>query len=243
MGVKNVIILEDNSTTLEQLRQLVLECGAYHVYALDNFEDACACVMKNTIDLFLVDIILDTGKPGDTSGLLFVERIRQMEQYMFTPVIFITSLEDPRMYTYENLHCYGFLEKPFDPERVRTLVRNSMHFPKTAQEDKTLFFRKDGIIMAVNRNDIVYVECINHMMRIHTVKKDYLEIPYYTMKKILAEIDSADMIQCSRSSAVSRKFIHSVDIPNRFIQLKDGLGTVEIGLTYKKSMREMVGGL
>lgn len=67
MDLKNVIILEDNSDTREYLKKLVSECGEYCIYALDNVRDAYACVLENVIDLFLVDIILDTSKPGDSA--------------------------------------------------------------------------------------------------------------------------------------------------------------------------------
>ena len=42
--------------------------------------------------MFLVDIILDEDKSSDTSGIKLVEGIRRIPKYMFTPVLFITSL-------------------------------------------------------------------------------------------------------------------------------------------------------
>ena len=67
-----------------------------------------------------------------------------------------------------------------------------------------------------------------------------LSIPYVTLKKFLAEADSEDMIQCSRSTVVNKKFIHNVDIPNQVIQLRGGAETVEIGIMYKKSFKELL---
>ena len=45
-------------------------------------------------------------------------------------------------------------------------------------------------------------------------------------------------IQCSRSVVVNTDYIHNVDITNRVIQLKKQVGTVEIGIMYKKELRE-----
>lgn len=207
------------------------------VFSFDNIKDAYQCAMERTIDLFLVDIILDTSNPGDTSGLRYVENIRRIEHYRFIPVIFVTSLEDTRSYTYENLHCYSFIEKPFDVNRVKQAVEQCLRFPGNIQNAKTLYFRRDGIIFAVDLEEIVYAESVNHIMHIHTKPGDVLKIPYITIKKLLEEADSLDMIQCSRNTVINKNFVHNVDIPNQIIQLKGDFGRVEIGIRFKKCMK------
>ena len=92
--------------------------------------------------------------------------------------------------------------------------------------------------MAVERDDIVYAESINHIMHIYTSNKDQMSIPYITLKKLIEEADSPNMIQCSRSTVVNKAYIHNIDFPNRMIQLKNNLGRVEIGIMYKKYLRE-----
>jgi len=68
--LKKILILEDNPVALEHLETLVREVDARNdIYAFDNIKDAYQCAMEKTIDLFLIDIILDTKKPGDASGL------------------------------------------------------------------------------------------------------------------------------------------------------------------------------
>lgn len=236
---KKILILEDNPATLEHLTNIVREVDNHNaVYFFDNIKDAYQCAMEKTIDLFMIDIILDTSNPGDASGLKFVENIRRVEHYSFTPIIFVTSLEDARSYTYENLHCYSFIEKPFDVDRVKQMVEQCLRFPGKGNSSKTLYFRKDGIILAVEREDIVFAESIEHIMHIHTKQGDVLKIPYITIKKLLEEIDSLDIIQCSRNTVVNKNYILNVDIPNRMIKLKGNLGRVEIGVMFKKHVKE-----
>lgn len=201
-------------------------------------KDAYQYALERTIDLFIIDIILDTSCQGDSSGLKFVDNIRQVKHYSFTPVIFVTALEDSKSYTYEKLHCYRFLEKPFDPQALKRLVEQCLCFPNSRREEKNIYFRKDGIVLAVDRNDIVYAECINHTTYIHTKRGDVLDIAYMSLKKLMEEIDSPDMERCSRSTIINIRFIHNVDITNRIVQFKDGLGSIEIGATYKKYMKE-----
>ncbi len=236
---KNVLVLEDNKNTREHIRTIIEEGGMNcKVWVTGNMVEAYGIALSKKISVFIVDIILDTRRPGDLSGLCFIEQIRKNWEYAFIPVIVITSLEDPKMYSYQKLHCYGYIEKPFEEEQLKELVKNALCFPQRAAVEKTLYFRKEGIIYAVERTDIVYVESINHMLHIHVKSGDVLKIPYITLKKVLDEVNSADIIQCSRNMLVNKSFIANADITNRFIQLRYNLGKVEIGLTYKNHVKE-----
>ncbi len=236
--MKKVLVLEDNRLILIHLADIVQEIDAkVTVYPFDNVKDAYQCASEKLIDLFIIDIILDS-KPGDVSGLNFVENIRKVNHYRFVPIIFVTSLEDAKLYTYEKLHCYRFIEKPFDDDQLKQLVEQCLRFPEICNRAKTLYFRKDGIILAVEREDVIYAESVKHIIHIHTRQGDTLNIPYITLKKLLDDIDSGDFIQCSRSAVINKRFIQNIDIPNRRIQLKDGHGYVDIGIRFKKNIKE-----
>ena len=237
--MKKVLILEDNGLMLECLSGIVQEVGVKtEVFPFDNAKDACQCALKSTIDLFIIDIMLEAHKSGDTSGLSFVEDIRRIKRYGFTPAIIVTALYDQKLITYEELHCYSFIEKPFDKDRLKGLIEEALAFPGTDSGTKTLKFRKDGIILAVERARIVYVESINHILNIHTTN-DVMRIPYKTIKDFLEEVDSNDFLQCSRSIVVNRRYVHNVDLVNRVIQFQEGMGRVGIGIMYKNQVKEM----
>lgn len=239
--MKKILVLEDNVVTLKYIMSLVQDLDNKNViFACSDVRDAYKYALEKEIDLFIIDIILDTSRLGDSSGLKFVDGIRDIDRYAFTPVIFVTSLEDTRLYTYEKLHCYSFVEKPFDPNKLKELIIQCLNFPSIEQKRKTMYFRKDGIILAADRDEIVYVECINHILNIHMKQGDLLSVPYVTLKKFLSDIDSDDFIQCSRSAVVNKRYIHNVDITNRVIQLKKQIGTVEIGIMYKKGLKDIL---
>ncbi len=238
--MKKVLILEDNLVMNRYLQKIISEIDIKNqVFSFTILKDAYQCVLEKDIDLFIVDIILDTSLPGDSSGLKFVDRIRKIESYAFTPVIFVTSLEDAKLYTYEKLHCYSFMEKPFDVEKLKRLVKECLNFPGKEETRKTLYFRKEGIILSVDIEDIVYAESINHIMNIHTKRGDVLSIPYITLKKLIEDTDSIDFIQCSRSVIVNKNFVHNVDIPNQIIRLKEEFGSIEIGIRLKKQIKKI----
>lgn len=238
--MKKVLILEDNALVRGHLTEIVRGIGiGTEVFSFDNVKDACWCAMQCTIDLFIIDVMLDTSRPGDTSGLSFVENIRQIKSYGFTPVIIVTSLYDEKLVTYEELHCYSFLEKPFDEGRLKRQIEEALAFPGIDNKAKILKFQKDGIILAIEREYIVYVESVRHVLNIHTTRDDVMCIPYRTIKDFLEKADSNDFIQCSRCAVINRRYVYNVDLTNRVIQLKEGMGRVDIGVMYRNRIKEM----
>lgn len=238
--LKKVLILEDNPNTREYIKALVNEIDIKTlVFTFGQITDAYACTLEKDIDLFIIDVILDTRKPGDSSGLRFIDSIRRIERYAFTPVIFVTSLEDSRLYSYEELHCYRFFEKPFDSKELQEEIRHCLNFSRVKQEKKKLYFRKEGIVLSINQEDIVYVEIRNHLLQIHFKNGELLNIPYITLKRFLGEADSRDFIQCSRSAVINLNYLSNIDFTNGIICLNEGTQSVEIGIIYKKKMREI----
>ncbi len=240
--MKRVLILEDNTATLDYISALIHETEVNSkTYQCTNIKDAYQTALEKDIDLFIVDIILDTNRPGDSSGLKFVENIRKLDKYTITPVIFVTSLEDARLHSYEMLHCYSFLEKPFDPERLKEMVKLCIQGSRKSREHKTLYFRKDGIIIAIDRDEIVEAEGSGHVLYVKTNRGEMIDVPYITVKKFLEEADDDNFIQCSRSTVVNLLYVRSLDMTNRMIELKNDLGRVGVGVSYKKKLKDKIG--
>ena len=116
----SVLILEDNRQILNVLEELVMSVAEDEkVYATDNVGEAYKIAMETSIDVFLLDIILYTDKKGDTSGMQYAQSMRKLERYRFTPIIFITSLEDPEMYALRDLTLLDILKSRLHPHRLR----------------------------------------------------------------------------------------------------------------------------
>lgn len=237
--MKRVLILEDNEACLQYLAQIVKEVdNTAFIYLSKSVEEAYPYMLEQRIDLFLIDIILRSDISGDISGLYFANKVRMIKQYFFVPLVFITSLEDTKCIAYDKFHCYKFIEKPFDPKKVKSVIRDCLKFSSEAKEDKQLFFRKDGVILVVEIKNILFAETINHILHIHT-RNDVLKIPYITLKKFLQEADCEKLIQCSRNSIINKEYIKNIDVPNRTIQLSTG-DRVEIGITFKNIIKGII---
>ena len=232
--MKSVLIIEDNPTSMEMLARIVNEVDPeIAVYRAVNQNEAYAAAMKVTMDLFLVDIILDTKNPGDVSGVTFANRIRMVEKYKYAPMIFITALEDARMYAYSDLHCYYYLEKPYDADKARKVIKEALEVPQKKNIPHDVFFRKDGILYKKNISEVIYIENVKGGQTVHFTDGD-LRLSYKPCKTILEELDSEKFLQCSRYMIVNRDFVDAVDTVNRYITLRGGYGQIELGLTFKK---------
>lgn len=240
---KTVMILEDNPDTLRYLGSMVKRISPeIEVLMFSSMEGVFDAAMNSRIDLFLVDIILDQSSgSGDTSGLGFVEKIRGVQKYEFTPVIFITSLQDPKFYAYNNLQSFRFIEKPIDTDEVEKTIRKALRYSDNSLYDPTIFFRRDGIIIRVQSSEILYVESNLHKLYVHLTNGCEEVIPYKTCKWIMNEVGEDIFLQCSRNAIVNRHYIDNVDLVNRYIQLKPTGDLVEIGVTYCEKLEKEFG--
>ncbi len=235
--IQKILIIEDNKIHMDTLKKIIEDLsGDLQIYCASNVKDAYQIALEEHIHLFIVDIILNVKKPGDISGLNFAREIREISKYKFTPLVFITSLEDPKLYSYSRLHCFSYIEKPFSVSRVCDTVSNALEFPLNENTQKCIYFRKDRIVYSVCIKDIVYIEISRRKIIIHCIHDD-LEIPYITCEEILRELDSNSFIQCSRYCIVNRKYIEQIDYTNRYIKLKNIENPIEIGVIMKKTFR------
>ena len=241
--MKTVLILEDNPQTLKTLAAAVSEVRPdLKICQTRSAAEAFAAAFSHTIDIFLLDIILTSKHPGDISGFLFAKKIREHERYRFTPVIFLTALEDQRCYAYSEIHSYSYLEKPYSMQKVKELVADTLEFPGTKEEPEEIYLRKDGILYQIRPGEVEYVECQNHKLQIHSAN-NCLEVPYYTLKWFMKAVPDRSFLQCSRSAAVNRRCIEYIDVVNGYIQLRGRKEMIDIGSRYRKSfLKELENG-
>lgn len=238
--MKEVLILEDKEETRKMLAYLVkaVEPDA-SVYEASDEKEAYEIVMKRTIDLFLVDIILHPEEKGDVSSGHFARNIRSVDKYLFTPIIIITSMYDPKMYMYSTVHCYKFIEKPFDMEKVKKTIGEAIRYRTERKKDSPAIFRVDGVLEMAIIGEIVYIESTDHKLTVRTTKEEF-EIPYKTCNRVLEELDCDDFTLCKRGIIVNLEYVRKVDPVNRFVHLSDKFGTLEIGPILKKEFMKKV---
>lgn len=235
---KQILIIEDNKHSMEKTCALIKRIDGVFIHKAENSEQAYRYALEYHIDLFIVDIILNTNVPGDVSGTKFVESIRKIERYEFTPIIFTTSLEDANLYAYAQLHCYRYFEKPFDYDEFITVVKEALRFKTVKEESRFYHYKKDGVHYTVKVQDIVFFQNNRYNVFIHCKDRSVIETPYKSNRHILLELNSNKFLKCNKNTIINMDFISNVDPINRYIKLMNGYGTFELGVRLKKSFLE-----
>lgn len=233
---KKVLIAEDDLEQLHRLEKLVKSIDEnILVYAVTNAADASEILLCHAIDVFLFDISLDSKKAGDTSGIQLVNEIRKMDRYLFTPVIFVTRVQDLQEIAYKDLHCYSYIEKPFNRDVVLKTIKNALKYTTQRDVNDYVYFRKEGILFPIKCKDIVCAESINHIFHIHLQDGTELEIPNKTCKQLIDVANTSYFFQCNRNTVINKHYVMNVDLINRIILLNNGY-RVDIGISFRKKV-------
>lgn len=234
----NVLIVNESLRYAESLKKMVLDVNPrLNIILTDNVKEAYEYIMNVTIDLFILDVLMNVEKSDDISGIRLAEQIREINKYVLTPMIFVTSAEDPELYAYEELNCLGYFAKPFSVEKFKAKLKKALHYRTTRNENKALIFRKGGSVYPIQIKDIAFIESISHSLRVHLGDGTVVDALYKTYNDLLTEADSEYLFQCERGIVANKSYILCLDIPNRSIILKNDLGRVGIGSTYKKRIK------
>lgn len=232
---KNILVIEDNKYYMDLVCDVLEQIPDVIVHKATNSAEAYKFAMEISIDIFIVDIILNSKVLGDVSGIQFIERIRTISKYKFTPIIITTSLEDPKLHSYSYLHCYRYFEKSYDSNELLETVLEVLHYETPKDSSKMIYYKREGLLFSINTEDIIYIENCNRFLMYHCVDGVH-KAPYKPCKKILDDMDLNDFIQCNRHTIVNRRYILFIDAVNRYITLINGYGNLEIGPRMKKEV-------
>lgn len=235
---KQILIVEDNDNNMNLLCHILEDIENIYIHKTKNSEKAYRYALEYNIEVFIVDIILNTTEFADISGLKFIESIRTIEKYKFTPIIVTTSLEDPKLRTYSHFHCFRYFEKPYDKAELKKSVIEALEYKTMKEIKKYYYYKLDGVIYSVKTENIVYFQTIARTTYIKCKNGKLLPTPYKSNKNILLELNSNRFLRCCNNTIVNVEFINGIDATNRYVMLVEDLGTLEIGPKLKKKFLE-----
>lgn len=241
---RNILLVEDNEKSRKLLLKLITAIDEeFVIYEADNIDTAYKYALECSVHLFILDIIIDTSVRGDVSGITFAWNMRQLKQYKSTPIIFITSLEDPKLFAYSELHCYQYIEKPYDKEKVTLKICEALEIMMEDENNRSVCFRRDGLLFPIKITNILYITFEKPVIKIYQINDDMLEIGYQPIHRVLYKLNSHNFIQCNRNTVVNINYVESIDTANSFLKLKHMENLLTLGKIYrKKFMRELENG-
>jgi two-component system phosphate regulon response regulator PhoB len=137
MGKITILIVEDEAA-IQQLVSYNLIKAGFHVTCADNGEEALECLLQESIDCVLLDLML----PG-MSGLEVCETIRRKSEKngRYIPIVMLTAKGEEEDIV-EGLE-YGaddYVTKPFSPKvliaRIKAVLRRGYEKQKQEEDDK-----------------------------------------------------------------------------------------------------------
>jgi len=116
-------VIDDEENTLGMIVR-VLEGGGYAVYAFSTSDEALVGLQRDTPDLIISDINLETSTIG---GFSFYEKVRQLPHLSHVPFIFLSGMIDEGMIRYgKGLGADDYLTKPFSGEMLLDTIKGKL---------------------------------------------------------------------------------------------------------------------
>ena len=117
--IKKVLVVDD-SLTIRVYHSSLLKSFGFEVDTAENGMDALEKIMSKKYDLILSDINMPV-----MDGYEFVKRLRKLDNYKLTPVVFVTTLEsdEDRKKGFMS-GATLFIVKPIDNEVLKNILES-----------------------------------------------------------------------------------------------------------------------
>ncbi|AKN31520.1 LytTR family transcriptional regulator [Clostridium carboxidivorans P7] len=234
----NILVLEDCEIQRRSLVKILLQTGLnLKIFESDNTADSLKICEDVDINLFFVDIALN-----ESSGLDFALKLRNIEKYKLTWIIFLTTYMNYMIKAFKEVHCYDYILKPYDPEKIieitNTILKN-IHRECELNKEKSVAFNSKGIDIIIATSDIIFLEVNIKNCIIHT-RIGKFEINRLALKKALEMIEEPFIIKSHRSFAININYITKIEkysVTSWNVYFKDYDSCAIIGLKYKQIIK------
>ncbi|MEZ4740913.1 MAG: response regulator [Bdellovibrionota bacterium] len=140
---QKVLVCDDEPDILDLLQEIVGLLGVT-VIAANNAVEALKLLESESVDVIISDL-----KMPMMDGIEFIEEVRKTN--LNVPVIFCSAFADRReLIKFMDLGAYGFIDKPFESERVEWMVRSAL----------ALKIMRDGVVKLSKLNFNAYINMV-----------------------------------------------------------------------------------
>ena len=234
--MKRVLILEENWCEQEVLNRMIKKiAGDTLVRWCETVKSAMYALEDIEFDLFIVFIEKSTETAFVTEGLHFVRYLRQQRAYFNTPVIFISNCPEYELYTYRHLHCYQYINQPYDREYLEQILSEILCVQNQYHKEPQMVFSFRSMIYHFPICEVIYVESLDRKVFVHTIYRT-VEFPGMILKRFMKEMDSEVFLQCHRSYVVNCQYIRSFNKQEGVL----GMAKTDIEIPVGKTFREAV---
>ena len=239
--MKEVLIMLPDEEERKNLESLVRQVCADTVFYMTLDEDAAYDIaVRNSVDMFLLDIDLHPEKKGSQcSGADFAQRIRKVEKYWFTPIIYVIDRYDEKLNLINLVQCHGVFKRPYSMKKMRAAVRSALKYHTKDSLERTIIFQTEGMLVTVVVGEIIWACIKKKKMHVVTLDEEIV-IAQKTCKALMKELNSESFVCCRRGTFVNLNYIKRIDLSRGCIYLKESKKVLEIGAAIKKEFLKKV---
>ena len=209
--MSNLLLVEDERYQVESLIKIIQELDLnINIFNADSESKALEILNRVPIDFFYIDIELKEG-----SGISLSNKIRTIDKYKLTWIIFITSNSAYMLNAFKKVHCYDYIMKPIKKEEIQNVTKLLYEnvYPQKNDDGDTsnnyVVFESKGIRLKLYTDEIIFIEVKIRTLTVYTKFGNY-EIDKLSLKKALENINDENIVQSHRAYAVNKKYIKEI---------------------------------
>lgn len=233
----NILILEDDLTQLEILHKMLkTRWSDFHYTCCDSYKSAHTAIALKKYDILILDIRLSQTE-NDFNGIHFASYLRSLPAYRTTPILFITCITHKMQMCINKLHCYSYIEKPYNQDMVINAV-SSIITNQTDHSQRNCLTIKllNDVNTHISFSDILYIEVKGHNL-IFVCLEDRFTSSSYSLTSV-SELLPAYFLRCHRKFILNANFMTNYDKTNLYINIKSQ--SIPIGRSFKKTFEKQL---
>lgn len=208
----NICICDDNTEFLSKISNKISKIS--HENGIDiniiKYSSSQSLIFNmdnqiNTIDIYFLDVLID-----ELTGIDLANKIRKYN--LTSQIIFLTSSKDYVFDALDTMPLHYLIKQNLDTKKFEEVFMKAISLIKPRKED--LFHYKIGhSIECINKNKILFFEIKNRIVTMKCIDGTNIDF-YFTMKKLINQINDDNFIQIHRSFLINSNYIKSINGKN-----------------------------
>lgn len=219
----HILVLEDQEEVFEAVEQ-ALVAPDRKVYGAHNLEEAWEVMSKVTIDMMILDIMID----GQALGLDFAAAVK--DKSLNIPFLFLTSMVSKSIFDQaKSLGAFQYLVKPFNALELQYSLdlaleqhykqEQTLSLNKALVAPQYIFVKKKRELVKLTFDQVLYMEVSHKYVDLVTLTDRFVTKMSLTQAKKF--VDESYFKQTHRNFVVNMNFIESLYLEDNLILMQN----------------------